>query len=73
MDKPRLDKRELKTQAYVSKDGIDAMYVEFSDEDVYETIEQIKDTLLVDYSKDGKIVGVEIIAIIKMRPKNVDS
>jgi uncharacterized protein YuzE len=39
---------------------VDIMYVSFSDETVFESDEEKKDVIL-DYSSEGRIVGIEIL------------
>lgn len=40
----------------------DAMYIKLNDKAVYHKTRKVTDDVLVDYSKDGKVVGVEILA-----------
>lgn len=43
----------------------DAMYIKLNDKAVYHKTRKITDDVLVDYSKDGKVVGVEVLAASK--------
>jgi len=38
----------------------DAMYI-YAEEGVYEVSEEVGDGLIIDISKDGKIIGLEIL------------
>lgn len=40
----------------------DAMYIKLNDKAVYHKTRKVTDDVLVDYSKDGKVVGVEVLA-----------
>ncbi|HZP83550.1 MAG TPA: DUF2283 domain-containing protein [Chthonomonadaceae bacterium] len=40
--------------------SVDALYIDLSDADVYDTHE-IEPGVMVDYDRDGKIIGVEIL------------
>lgn len=40
---------------------IDAIYIKFSEKDTYHISKKVSDNVLVDYSKDGKLIGVEIL------------
>lgn len=40
---------------------VDAMYIELNDKMVHHKTRKITDDVLVDYSKDGKIIGVEVL------------
>ncbi len=43
----------------------DAMYIKLNDKAVYHKTRKVSDDVLVDYSKNGKIVGVEVLAASK--------
>jgi len=40
--------------------SVDILYLSFSDERIFESDEEKKDIIL-DYTKDGKIVGIEVL------------
>lgn len=40
--------------------SVDALYIDLSDADVYDTHE-VEPGVMVDYDRDGKIIGVEIL------------
>jgi len=40
--------------------SVDILYLSFSDEKIFESDEEKKDIIL-DYTKDGKIVGIEVL------------
>ncbi|HEX4125028.1 MAG TPA: DUF2283 domain-containing protein [Tepidisphaeraceae bacterium] len=44
---------------------VEAVYIQFSTDPVHRTKEIHEDTVLADYSADGKLVGIEIIAPIR--------
>lgn len=44
---------------------VDAMYIALNDKAPYHKSRKVTDDVLVDYSKDGKVVGVEILAASK--------
>lgn len=41
---------------------IDAMYIKLNEKEPYHISKKVTDNVLVDYSKDGKVVGVEVLA-----------
>jgi len=45
--------------------SVDAMYIKLNEKSAYQSSKKITDDVLVDYSKDGKVVGVEILAASK--------
>jgi len=45
--------------------SVDAMYIKLNDEASYQSSKKITDDVMIDYSKDGKVVGVEILAASK--------
>ena len=44
---------------------IDAMYIKFDDKAIYHNTKKVTDEVMVDYSKNGKVVGVEILSASK--------
>jgi uncharacterized protein YuzE len=46
----------------------DAMYIMFQ-EGEYEVSKEVADGILVDYSKDGKILGIEIVNALRYIPR----
>ncbi len=40
---------------------VDAMYIELNNKATYHKSHKITDDVLVDYAKDGKIIGVEVL------------
>ena len=40
---------------------IDAIYIKLNEKVAYHQTKKVTDDLLVDYSKDGKVVGVEVL------------
>ncbi|MFH1696415.1 MAG: DUF2283 domain-containing protein [Candidatus Diapherotrites archaeon] len=47
----------------------DAMYIRFSETKYFES-DELKEGLVVDYDKDGRIVGLEILDVSENLPKN---
>ncbi len=43
----------------------DAMYIRLKDKAAYHNTRKITDDVLIDYTKDGKVVGVEVLAASK--------
>jgi uncharacterized protein YuzE len=41
--------------------SVDAMYIKLNEKLVYKSSKKISEGVLVDYSKDGKVIGVEIL------------
>jgi uncharacterized protein YuzE len=41
--------------------SVDAMYIKFNEKLVYKSSKKISDDILIDYSEDGKIIGVEVL------------
>jgi uncharacterized protein YuzE len=41
---------------------IDAMYIKLNEKLAYKSSKKISEDVLVDYSEDGKIIGVEVLA-----------
>lgn len=46
---------------------LEAAYIRFKNTKVYKTQELIEDTLVADYDRSGDLVGVEILAPVKIR------
>jgi uncharacterized protein YuzE len=46
--------------------SIEAIYVAILRDEVSKTIKVVEDQLLVDYNKDDKIVGIEVLAPVKI-------
>ena len=46
----------------------DAMYIRFSESPYFES-DEIKDGIIVDYDKDGKVIGFEILDVSDKLPK----
>lgn len=44
---------------------IDAMYIKLNDKTVYHSTRKVSDDVLVDYAKDGSVVGVELLSASK--------
>ena len=42
-------------------ESVDAMYIKLNEKLVYKTSKKITDDVLIDYSKDGKVMGVEVL------------
>jgi uncharacterized protein YuzE len=45
--------------------SVDAMYIKFNEKLAYKSSKKISEDVLIDYAKDGKVVGVEILAASK--------
>ncbi len=45
----------------------DAIYIHFQQGE-YEVSEEIVDGIIVDYTKDGKVIGIEILEVSKRMP-----
>jgi uncharacterized protein YuzE len=45
--------------------SVDAMYIKLNEKLAYKSSKKISDDVLIDYSKDGKVIGVEILAASK--------
>jgi len=45
--------------------SVDAMYIKLNEKLVYKSSKKISDDVLIDYSKDGKIIGVEVLTASK--------
>ena len=42
--------------------AIDAMYIKLNDKQKYKTSKKISEDILIDYSQEGEVIGVEILA-----------
>jgi uncharacterized protein YuzE len=50
----------------------DAIYIQFQD-GKYETSKEIEEDIILDYTTEGKVLGIEILNISqKMDPKDID-
>jgi len=47
--------------------NLDILYLSFSDEKIYESDEE-KKGIILDYSNDGKIVGIELLNASRQMP-----
>jgi uncharacterized protein YuzE len=45
--------------------SVDAMYIKLNEKLVYKTSKKISNDVLIDYSEDGKIIGVEVLTASK--------
>lgn len=45
----------------------DAMYIRFSDEDYFES-DEVKEGIILDYNKAGKVIAIEILDTAKNLP-----
>ena len=41
---------------------VDAMYIKLNENVPYHVSKKVTENVLVDYSKDGKVIGVEVLA-----------
>ena len=41
--------------------SVDAMYIKFNEKLTYRSSKKVSDDVLVDYSSDGKVIGVEVL------------
>ena len=41
---------------------MDAMYIKLNEKLIYKSSKKISDDVLVDYSSEGKVIGVEVLA-----------
>jgi uncharacterized protein YuzE len=44
---------------------VDAMYIKLNEKLTYKSSKKISDDVLIDYSKDGSVIGVEILTAFK--------
>jgi uncharacterized protein YuzE len=44
---------------------VDAMYIKLNDKLVYKSSKKISDDVLIDYSVDGNVIGVEVLSASK--------
>ena len=57
---------------------VDAMYIKLNDKRPYHITKKVTDNVLVDYSKDGKVVGLEVLdasrnVVLPTKKENVRS
>ena len=45
--------------------SVDAMYIKLNEKLAYKTSKKISDDVVIDYSADGKIIGVEVLTASK--------
>jgi uncharacterized protein YuzE len=45
--------------------SVDAMYIKLNEKLVYHSSKKITDDVLIDYSKDGRVIGVEVLTASK--------
>jgi uncharacterized protein YuzE len=45
--------------------SVDAMYIKLNEKLAYKTSKKISEDVLIDYSEDGKIIGVEVLTASK--------
>ena len=45
--------------------SVDAMYIKLNEELTYKSSKKISEDVLIDYSDDGKIIGVEVLTASK--------
>jgi uncharacterized protein YuzE len=45
--------------------SVDAMYIKLNEKLAYHSSQKITDDVLIDYSKDGRVIGVEILTASK--------
>ena len=65
MDKPQAINFEISISG--RDDGtIEAMYIQIFNGEVHHTKEILEDTLLADYADDGRIVGIEVLAPVRI-------
>ncbi len=63
------EKRAINFEVSISgrDDGtVEAIYVKFLPDTVAKTVEVEQDELLVDYNENGDVVGIEILAPVKL-------
>ncbi len=44
---------------------VDAMYIRLNEKLVYESSKKISEDINVDYSKDGQVIGIEVLSASK--------
>lgn len=42
--------------------SVDAMYIKLNEKLNYKSSKKVSDDILIDYSEDGKVIGVEVLA-----------
>lgn len=47
---------------------IDAAYIKLNDKSVYRVSKIVPEDVLVDYAKDGTVVGIEVLEALKNMP-----
>ena len=45
--------------------SVDAMYIKLNEKLKYKTSKKISDDVLIDYSKDGEVIGIEVLTASK--------
>jgi uncharacterized protein YuzE len=45
--------------------SVDAMYIKLNEKLTYKSSKKVSDDVLIDYSDDGKIIGVEVLTASK--------
>jgi uncharacterized protein YuzE len=45
--------------------SVDAMYIKLNEKLAYKSSKKISDDVVIDYSKDGNVIGVEILTASK--------
>ncbi|MFC3076323.1 DUF2283 domain-containing protein [Shinella pollutisoli] len=50
--------------------AVDAAYIRFSDKDIVET-EEVSQGIMLDYDKDGRIVGLEVLGARAHLPEDL--
>ena len=55
--------------------AVDAMYIKLNEKLTYKSSKKISDDVLIDYSDDGRIIGVEVLTASKntLMPLPIDS
>ena len=46
----------------------DAAYIKLNDKKPYQSSKKVTDDVLIDYSKDGTVVGIEVLAVSRNMP-----
>jgi uncharacterized protein YuzE len=45
--------------------AVDAMYIKLNEKLTYKSSKKISDDILVDYSRDGNVIGIEVLTASK--------
>jgi uncharacterized protein YuzE len=45
--------------------SVDAMYIKLNEKLAYKSSKKISDDVLIDYSKDGNVIGIEVLTASK--------